>query len=247
MGQYIYAIADVDEEKQLDLQGIAGDDNMVSVICHKDIGALVSPSPVVEYTVNRKNTMMHQKIMEMAMKDWTILPVKFGTVSEDKKSIQEKILKARYHEIKKYLKFLEGRVELGLKVMWTDQNRIFQEIIDESRQIQKLRDRLNSRGGGQQKDQIRLGEMVSNALTRKKEQIQKQILKFVDGLWVEHKENRLLGDQMVINSVFLVAKEQEANFDEAVDNMDGIFKERMKIKYIGPVPPCNFVELVVRW
>ena len=184
MGHYIYAIVEADKEKSLGINGIAEADDDVSIICHRDIGAVISPSPIVEYPVTRKNTTIHQTIMEKVMKDYPMLPVRFGTVGEDIEIIKEKILKNRYNEIKKYLDYLKDKIELGLKVLWVDQKQVFKELIDEDKNICKLRDRLNSSKGRSQKDQIRLGEMVENALKNKRGQTEKSILKFLDGIFI---------------------------------------------------------------
>ena len=52
---------------------------------------------------------------------------------------------------------------------------------------------------------------------------------------------------MVTNSAFLIDRGKESDFDQAVDRIDKNFGDQIKIKYIGPVPPNNFVELTVKW
>ncbi len=77
--------------------------------------------------------------------------------------------------------------------------------------------------------------------------MEKKIFKFLNGLWIEHKKSKIMADNMVVNSVFLVSKEEEKQFDKAVEKIDAYYAGQLKIKYIGPVPPSNFVELNVRW
>ncbi|VFQ43065.1 GvpL/GvpF family gas vesicle protein [Desulfoluna butyratoxydans] len=247
MGQYIYAVAATGEERTLGLGGIAEEGGQVSIICHRDIGAVVSPSPVTEYAVNRKNTMAHQTVMEQVMAETPILPVKFGTVGDGAEAIRTKLLAERYDELKAKLAYVADKVELGLKVLWTDPSQAYREIVEENRQIQRLRDRLNTQKGGARKEQIRLGELVAGALARKREALDTRIGSFFDGLWVEQKKNPPLGDRMITHSVFLVARDKERAFDEAVHRLDESTEGRMKIKYVGPVPPNHFIELVVRW
>ncbi|MCF8084024.1 MAG: GvpL/GvpF family gas vesicle protein, partial [Deltaproteobacteria bacterium] len=121
------------------------------------------------------------------------------------------------------------------------------EIIEENREIKRLKQRLMSGRGGTQRDQVKLGEMVKKALETKKGREERELLQNLKGLSVEHKTNRVFGDQMITNSAFLVKKEQEKAFDQAVDTLSHRYNGRMKLKYVGPVPPCNFVEIVVRW
>ena len=64
---------------------------------------------------------------------------------------------------------------------------------------------------------------------------------------MEQKINARFGDQMVTNTAFLVKRDKEEAFDRAVENLTSIYDGTMKLKYVGPIPPCNFVEIVVRW
>ncbi|MFH1630590.1 MAG: GvpL/GvpF family gas vesicle protein, partial [Pseudomonadota bacterium] len=76
IGQYIYAIVAADEERNFGTMGISGRSEEVFMVCYKDIGAVISPSPIVKYPVTRANTMAHQKVMEEAMKYYAMLPVR---------------------------------------------------------------------------------------------------------------------------------------------------------------------------
>ena len=246
-GQYIYAIAAIDEEKSFGPIGIGDRKDGVYTVCHKDIGAVISASPVDKYSVTRVNTMAHQKVMEEVMKDYPLLPVRFGTIGEESDQIREKVLKARYGELKELLTYMEDKMEVGIKVLWTSKETIFREIVDENRDIRMLRDRLMSKKRRTQRDEVHLGEMVRDALDVKKENEKKEILGALKDLCVEHKENNSFGDQMIANTAFLIPKDKEEEFDKVMDGLIVKYNGKMKFKYIGPVPPCNFVEIVVTW
>ncbi|MDP3016924.1 MAG: GvpL/GvpF family gas vesicle protein, partial [Deltaproteobacteria bacterium] len=247
-GQYIYAIVATHEEKGFGPIGIGDRNDEVYTVCYQDIGAVISPSSVVKYPVTRANTMAHQKVMEEVMKYYPMLPVRFGTIGEGIELIKEKVLQARYDEFKDSLRYVEDKVELGLKALWMNMEVIFREIVEEKREIRVLKERLISRSIKAQQDMLRfrLGEMVKKALDTKRMQEEKAILSFFKGLWVEHKTNNIFGDQMVTNNAFLVQKDREKAFDEMVDQVTARHDGRIRFKYVGPVPPCNFVEIVVK-
>jgi len=246
-GQYIYAIVATDEEKSFGPIGIGDRKDEVYTVCCKDIGAVISSSPVIKYSVTRANTMAHQKVMEEAMKYYSILPVRFGTIGEESDQIREKVLEARHDELKELLTYMEDKIEIGLKILWTDRETAFREIVDENRDIRMLRDRLMSKKARTQRDEVHLGEIVRNALGDKKESEKKAILGTLKGLCVEHKENNSFGDQMIANSAFLIRKDKEKEFDKVMDGLIMKYNGKMNFKYEGPVPPCNFVEIVVKW
>lgn len=246
-GQYIYGIVAGKDEKDLGLKGIGDEQNPVYLVCHKDIGAVVSDSPIIKYPVSRGNTMAHQKVMEEVMKGHALLPVRFGTIGEGVHQIREKVLAARYDELAGLLRYMADKIELGLKALWNDKNAIFREIVEENRQIRQLRDRMLFRKSVGQQNQMRLGEMVKKALELKRDREEKAILAALQGFWVEHKSNRVFGDLMVTNSAFLVEKRCEGDFDRAIGGLAGHTDGRMTLKYVGPIPPANFVEIVVSW
>ena len=246
-GQYIYGIAATNEEKRFGPVGIGGREDEVYTVCHEDIGAVISHSPIIKYPITRANTMAHQKVMEEIMKYYPMLPVRFGTVGEGIELIKQKVLKARYNELKDLLRYVEDKVELGLKALWANLETVFREIVEENRDIRLLKERLMTKAVRSERERVRLGEMAKKALGTKRVQEEEAILKTFKGLWVEHKTNNVFGDQMVTNSAFLVPKDREKAFDEAVDKLTATYDGRMKLKYVGPIPPCNFVEISVTW
>ena len=54
---------------------------------------------------------------------------------------------------------------------------------------------------------------------------------------------------MVVNAAFLVdrGREREEEFDRQVRKLDEELGHRCLFKYVGPVPPYNFVNIVVNW
>jgi hypothetical protein len=251
-GKYIYGITDAMEEKEYPIKGIGNNGNLVHSLVYKDTSALVSDTPVKEYPVSRENTLIHMKIIENFMEEKTVLPVKFGTVAlgNDSRSsgerIKKEVLKARYSEIKDLLDRLQDKVELGLKAMWTNMDLVYQEIITENKDIQKLKQKISSKGVNQSyKERIRLGTLVKNTLDEKRTAEEKNIIRALNKLYCELRFNKTFGDKMITNTSFLVEKKIMKDFDKKMKNLDSAYKGRIQFSYIGPIPPCNFVELVI--
>ena len=246
--QYVYAIIGTDREVHFGPIGICNGNNEVYTVVQDDgIGAVVSDSAILQYPVTRANTMAHQKVMETVMEQYPMLPVRFGTVSEGLGPIREKLLTDRGRELTDILAYMKGKVELGVKVIWKDLKPVFDEIATKNTDIIRLRDRLVKQRGGAQRDQVRLGEMVKKALEAWKAEKEKSIMATFEGLWVERKLNNHFGDQMITNAAFLVEKEKEKAFDLSVEQVADQYAGKMALKYVGPIPPCNFVEIVVKW
>lgn len=246
-GQYLYAIVETNNKKRFGPIGIGDQNREVYTVCYRDIGAVISDSPIFQYPVTRANTIAHQKVMEDVMKQYPMLPVRFGTIGEGIHLIIERVLKARYEELRDSLSYMRDKVELGLKAIWPDMKPIFQEIAEKNKDIVRLKQSLLQRKGGTQREQVRLGEMVKDALDARKVHDEQAILSSFHGLWAERKISTPFGDQIVTNTAFLVEKDKEERFDRAVEDVTAMYDGKMKFKYVGPVPPCNFVEIVVTW
>jgi len=250
--RYIYCIIKDGQERKFPLSAIGGGQDEIYSIFYQDIAVVISPSPIIRYSISRENTVAHQKVLEELMNDFTILPVKFGTVASNKdgfsveERIKEKVLKARYKELKDLLLKMDNKIELGLKAFWIDMKVIFQEIVDENSQIKKLKQKLVSKPFVQPfGEKATLGEMVKNALERKKVREEKDILSVLKGAYVDWSKNKVFGDRMITNSSFLVEKSKVEEFDKLVDRLAATYEGRIKFKYVGPIPPINFAVLVI--
>jgi len=251
-GRYIYCIIGDDKERKFASPPIGDQADEVYSISYRDIAAVISASPVMKYPISRENTIVHQKVLEELMEEFTVLPVKFGTVAGGKDGvcapdrIRAEVLKARYEELKDLLAMMDNKIELGLKAIWTDMKIIFQEIVDENREIRKLRQKLTIKSITQPfGEKASLGEMVIHALERKKSKEERGILNVLGECYVEKRLNKVFGDKMITNLAFLVEKSRVEEFDRLVDKLDETYDGRIKFKYVGPVPPINFVELVI--
>ena len=50
---------------------------------------------------------------------------------------------------------------------------------------------------------------------------------------------------MFVNAAFLVDKGREKEFDNIMDELGDKYKDRTKFLYVGPLPPFNFVNIVI--
>ena len=98
-----------------------------------------------------------------------------------------------------------------------------------------------------QAERVRLGEMVKLALDEKKRVEESRVLSALKGLPVDWRQNKTFGDRMFMNDAFLIGTSREEGVDTAIDELNARYDGRIKFKYYGPVPPCNFVEIVVTW
>lgn len=247
MGKYLYCIIRCSEPRRFTNLGIGERGDVVHTVHYKDLAVVASDSPVIRYESRRRNMMAHTVVLEEAMEEFTILPIRFGTVSPGTEAIAEKLLKPRYDEFIRLLGDMEGRVELGLKAFWYEEV-IFNEVVEENPTIKRLRDSLVGRTPEETYyERIRLGEMIETAMDRKRDEDAGEILARLEPLAEQVQTNDVITDRMVLNAAFLVHQNREPTFDQAIQELDEEMGQRLMFKYVGSVPPYNFVNITVHW
>lgn len=246
-GYYIYCIIRTDEGPSFDVASVDGDRSAVGTIGFMDLAAVTSPCDHPRYQVTRKYTLAHQLVLEGVMQQFTLLPVRFGTVAGSREDVIEKLLKRKFGEFHGLFNYVEGKVELGLKVMWR-RDLLFQQILADYPLIRRLRDSLSTRPETESHlDRIQLGQMVERAIDTRRDEDATVLLAALRPLAVETRVNKTIMDNMVLNAAFLVPADEQRSFDARVNELDERYSGRMIFKYVGPVPPYNFVSVVVRW
>jgi len=246
-GKYLYAVISCQDAREFTARGIGEQGDPVYTINHRRLAAVVSDSPMIEYDSSRRNMMAHNFVLEEVMEEFDLLPVRFNTIAPDARSVGERLLARRYEEFTQLLGQMEGRVELGLKAFWYE-GPVFEEIVRENSRIRTLRDSLAGRSADETYyERIQLGEAVEKALADKRWQDEEMILSRLRPHAHKTRTNKTISDRMVLNAALLVDRAKEPIVDVAVQELDKECGERLMFKYVGPVAPYNFVNIVVDW
>jgi len=258
-GKYIYCIIGVDNGECLSFGplGIGGRNDQLYTISykpegsglasdsqsHKTIAAVVSNSPIKQYSVARENLIPHERAIEEVMKVYTVLPVRFATIAEDEKKVKT-ILEKDQDKILDLLENMKGKLELGLKAIFKED--IYNYILKEYDEIRALKEKFTKLPFEKSYYQrMEIGRMVETALEKEKANLKEDILNNLSLLALETKANNTYGERMIINSAFLVENNKEGEFDQKIQELDAKYGDKVKFKYVGTLPPFNFVNLVI--
>jgi len=244
-GKYIYCIIQNGKYRDFGQIGIGGRGDTVYTINYNDISTVVSNSPIKKYSTSRENFILHEKAIEKVMENYDVLPVRFCTITEDEEMIK-KILEKEYDKFKDLLNWVRGKKELGVKAIF-EKNVIYNHIVEKFKDIKALKEKLSSLPPEKTHQQrIQIGRMVEIALEKEKEMFKKKILDTLSPLAVEVKDNYTYGERMIINSAFLIEKDIEDEFDKKINELDEEYGNIIKFKYVGTLPPFNFVNLIIQ-
>ena len=250
-GKYLYCIIACAEARTFeDVVPVGNGDGVVHTVPHNGLAAVVSESPSTEYESTRANMVAHERIQERVMREYTLLPVRFGTVARSASPIQAigKLLEKRSREFEQRLGEVAGKVELGVKALWREEKAVYEEILVENAAIRRLRNSLTGRPAAALRfEALPLGEMVKDALEQKKKREAMDLLAPLRRIACGVRENDIIVDRMVLNAAFLTDEDRQEEMDRAVSKLDDELGRRLSFRYTGPNPPWNFVEIVVNW
>ncbi|NQU67388.1 MAG: GvpL/GvpF family gas vesicle protein [Candidatus Marinimicrobia bacterium] len=245
-GKYIYGIIRHADSIDFGPIGIGDRSDKVYGIHYKDISAVVSNSPIIQYKARRAHMIAHQLVLEEVMKRFTVLPIRFSTISEhnDDAGIL-RILEKDYKKFNDLLITMDGKKELGLKIL-AHEAAIYESIIEKYDDIRSLKEKLmNLPADKTHYQRMKIGEMVAEALEQEREAYRNNILSELNPHAVDVKVNDNYGEMMILNAAFLIKNTSEPAFDKAVNNLDEKYGHLMTFKYVGTLPPYNFVNLTI--
>jgi hypothetical protein len=243
-GKYIYCVIRSSEVQTFGPLGIGGRGDLLHTIVVRDIAAVVSNAPVTRYRVSRDNTLAHQRAIEAVMNSHPVLPARFATVAEDERKVQ-RILEAEYDRFNQLLDKVSDKIELGLKAVCAES--VYGRILAKRADIGALKLKIAGLPADRTHyERMRVGQMVEEALQAEKQHVADEILATLSPLAAEVVTNATYGELMIISAAFFVPKSREPEFDGLVQGLGEKYGESIKLKYVGTMPPFNFVTLMIQ-
>ena len=239
-GKYVYCIIQTTESLRFGPIGIGNEPADVHTVNFKDIAAVVSDTPLEVYDPTRENVLAHERVNEVVMRDFTVLPMSFSTVFKTSEDIVE-LLRSAYDAFRDVLVKMRDKVEFGVKVLWEPEI-VIREIEKDDENLRLLRQEISSQRGSTYFARMQYGRLVDSLLQQRSEQLVNDIFNTLGSVSVASRANKPIGEKMILNAAFLVARDREADFDAKVKEIDARY-ENLKFKYTGPWPPYNFVNI----
>ncbi|MBA3884784.1 MAG: GvpL/GvpF family gas vesicle protein [Acidobacteria bacterium] len=239
-GRYVYCIVQSERPLRFGPLGIGSNPAEVHTVHYRDIAAVVSNTPMVVQDPTRDNVLAHQRVNETVMRDYTVIPMSFGTVFKTDDDIIE-LLRSAYDAFRDVLTKMQDKFEFGLKVLW-DRDQIIREIEEQDEDIRRLKGEISSQKGSTYFARMQFGRMIDAALQARSERYVAEIFDTLRDVSVASRSNKPIGDRMIMNAAFLVARDAEDHFDARVKGI-GQRYDKLTFKYTGPWPPYNFVNI----
>jgi hypothetical protein len=238
----VYAIIESETPRTFGPIGIGGRSDIVHTVHHDNLAAVVSDTPVVIYDPTRENVLAHERVNEIVMKEFTVIPMSFGTVFRTERDVVE-LLKHTTDALKDVLAKMKDKIEFGLKANW-EPEAVLKEVEAEREDIRLLKEEITSKQlASTYFARMQLGRLVEHALSQQSERYISEVYDSLRDYCVASRHNKPIGDKMILNAAFLVERSAVSKFERQVQEIAQKYEGRLRFLFTGPWPPYNFVNI----
>lgn len=194
------------------------------------LAALVSDAGGLRVVPTRAHLLMHQRVTEAVLREHTLVPVAFGTVLPSEARVRE-LLRVARAPLTRALSALEGRVELGLKVLCHGDAL--------TRRLQEETPGL-ARGDDEPEEdhEQRLEVALRECTTRDLNGLRAGLCPLAEATH----EAPPLGERMILNAAFLVDRTRVAAFEARLQSLVARL-DAYTFRFTGPWPAYSFVDV----
>jgi hypothetical protein len=237
---YVYGIVE-STARAPKASGIGG--APLAVVAGDGAAALVSDLPDGEVRMGRDEVLMHAEVLDQALAQGTVLPMRFGVVMDGSDDVRRQLLERHGEDLRNQLNDLAGKVELNVRAVY-EEDVVLREVVSEDPEIARLREVVRDRSeDAAYYERIRLGELAAKAVERRRERDAHAIIDLLAPATLAVDVGAPAHERVVITASFLVERERVDAFDELLEAVARELFGRIRFKLTGPRAPHSFVEL----
>jgi hypothetical protein len=238
-GLFVYAVVDADASAPSGLTGV--DDSPVGLVTHGRVAAVVGVVDLDRPPGRKRDLLAYTAVVDaLVAGERTAIPVRFGSVMPDVRSVVEDLLAPDEEYLAAELAQLAGHRQLTVRASYREEV-VLAEVVAEDPEIRELRERTrdlpeeSSYG-----DRVRLGELVARAMERKRvadgDLLLAEVLPFA-AAHVLRPGKRL---EHVVEVAMLVPDAERDALEEVLEVLAEAWHERMRLQLLGPMAPYDF-------
>lgn len=224
--------------------GVGDPPRAVRPVRLRELAALISDVSGAEMQAQglrgtRRDMKAHAAVVNRVAAAMTVLPVRFGVVLPDERSLIAQFLEPQYERLLSYLNHLEGTVEVSLRAMSLEEPTL-REVVAERPDLA-----FGRRGGVSMAHEARIeqGRQLAAAIHDLQDRDARWI---VDNLAPSVRDIRIgkpLRDLMALNASFLIERKKLSRFDRTLEKLNAAVGHRIQFDCVGPLAPYSFVDI----
>jgi len=240
-GKYIYGIIEEAQPRRFNFPGVG--EAEVYTINYEKLAAIVSDTELEEIDPTRKNVLAHTTVQDKVLKEYDLLPMGFGMIANSEDEVRRLLVK-NYDGLIKELERLADRIEVELKVFW-DQEAMIRQLEGENRELDRIKERIRTASSPVETQSLLMqaGKLVERVVLDWKAKYAQRAYNTLKQFSVDARLNNPIGVKNILNASFLIDKSRESEFQKEIYKLDSEYQGKVNFKYVGPLPPYNFVNL----
>jgi hypothetical protein len=243
---YVYGLIRAEDHHPIAARAVGDPEQQANIITSGNVAALVSTIDLPEIMPTRRHMLAHTKVLEAAMANGPVLPMRFGIIVPNPAMLL-RVIGFRNQELRARLDEIDGRIEVALKASW-DEQFMWRQLASAHPHLAVDGRAMMSRGEQQTYyDRIELGRAIGAALEEKRAAARLQLLQTVTPFAIQVKELTPIDDAMFAHFALLVEKTSEPALYRTVESLEQSNDSGLKFRYVAPIPPYNFVNVMLDW
>jgi hypothetical protein len=242
-GVYVYGVLHVGEPVEDLPPGLDG--AAVDLLTHGEVAAAISDIALERPPGRRAEIMAHSAVLDALSRFGPVVPVQFGSIMVDADDVVEHLLAPEHDRFVSLIDRLRGNHQYDVQVRYRE-NQGLSEVLRSNPDITALRQRtLGLPDGVVHPDLVRLGELVAQAMERKRGDDAEDVWQVIAPHVLLSAPRPVGGLDDVMEVAILVPDENVHDLEHALELQAEAAHERMRISLRGPTAPYDFVEEAV--
>ncbi|GAA3139819.1 GvpL/GvpF family gas vesicle protein [Streptomyces rectiviolaceus] len=236
-GLYVYAVVRAGTPLPVGAAGVGSPPAALRKVGTGAVAAVVSAAPA-QLRARRRDLLAHQSLLTGLAEAGPVLPMRFGAVAPDEATLRAQLSAAEASHLAT-LKQLAGHVEINVKALPARDS--LASLVAGEPTVRRLRDEARRRPGYEAN--VRLGEAVASALSRRAAEAGRRLLRDLASM----ARATAAGPDVqgcALNVSFLVGRTDTDRFRATVERFAAAHQEHVELRLAGPLPCYSFVDAV---
>jgi Gas vesicle synthesis protein GvpL/GvpF len=240
-GIYVYGIFPADIDVTGQETGVGDPPGLLQVVRTGDLAALVSEVDLARPLGSPEDLRTHKDLLDASAADMPVLPMRFGAVLASQEAVARELLEEHHDEFAQALSEMEGLAEYVVKGRYVEQA-ILDEVLSENGQAARLRDKIHGADADATRDaRIQLGEIISEAITAKREADTRVLGEQMAGHCVASLVRQPTHERDAVHVAFLLEASQEKDLERVTEGLAKEWAGRVEFRLLGPMAGYDFV------
>jgi hypothetical protein len=239
-GIYVYGILPADVEMAARTPGVGEPPGLLRVVRRGGLAALISEVDVTGRLGSPNDLRAHREILDATAAVVPVVPLRFGAVLASEDAVAEQLLAAHHDQFAAALDELEGRAEFVVQGRYFEQAAVG-EALPQNDQAARLPDSARGRDRGAARQAATgPGEITGEAVTASRDQDTRTLVRAMDGHCVASVARQPTGELEAVHVAFLVPAGQQADMEQAVEDLARRWEGRIEVQLLGPMAAYDF-------